>query len=74
LIEGVTPQENWADLLEQWKGSLEILAQAFVDGDARVFETQAAFGRVDALAPLHRFAERDQLENWLSQNPQGNQS
>ena len=74
LIEGVTPQENWADLLEQWKGSLEILAQAFVDGDARVFETQAAFGRVDAVAPLHRFAERDQLENWLSQNPQGNQS
>jgi ATP-dependent helicase/nuclease subunit B len=74
LIDGVTAVENWADLLGQWKESLEILAQAFVDGDARVFETQAIFGRVDAFAPLHRFAEKDQLENWLAQNPQGIQS
>lgn len=74
LIDGVAPQENWTELLSQWRDSLETLAQEFVDGDARVFETQAVFGRVDALAPLHRFAEKDQLESWLAQHPQGNQS
>ncbi len=67
LIEGVSVQENWPGLLDQWKSSLEELAQKYADGDARVFETEVGFGRTDALAPLHRFAEKDQLDLWLAE-------
>ncbi|MFX4229037.1 MAG: PD-(D/E)XK nuclease family protein [Porticoccaceae bacterium] len=65
LLDGIEAHHNWAELPGQWKESLELLAQKYVDGDTRVFETDTAFGRTDSLAPLHRFAEKDQLESWL---------
>ena len=65
LIDGIEAQQNWTELLDQWKESLELIAQTYVDGDTRVFETDVAFGQTDSLAPLHRFAEKDQLKSWL---------
>lgn len=65
LLDGIEEQRNWKELPGQWKESLELLAQKYVDGDTRVFATETPFGRTDSLAPLHRFAEQDQLKRWL---------
>lgn len=61
-LTGIQPQDNWAELIEGWKESLEALATDFINGDTRAFETAAGYGRSDPFAPLHRFAEYEQLE------------
>lgn len=61
-IRGIHIEENWHDLFDNWKNALEQLAMAYINGDTRAFKTDAGFGRVDALAPIHRFAEFEQLQ------------
>jgi len=61
-LKGIKQQDDWPGLIENWKSSLETLATDYINGDTRAFETSVGFGRSDPFAPLHRFAEYEQLE------------
>ncbi len=61
-LDGVWPQEKWQELAERWRHSLEELAGAYLRGDTRIFGTMVLPGTDDPLAPLHRWAEFDSLE------------
>lgn len=67
-IKGFEQREDWPDLMAAWKESLETLAISFINGDVRAFETKTGFGQKDPLAPLHRFAEFDQVEAFRLEN------
>ena len=60
-MQGISEQDNWTELLQEWKESLQDLARDYIHGDSRVFEKVATFGQADPWAPLHRFAEFQQI-------------
>ena len=71
LLPGINQLDDWNQISAEWQSSLETVAQDFLLGDCRVFETQSIFGQADPLVPLHRFAEFPQLNNRLNKSPDG---
>ena len=68
---GIEAREDWNELMVSWEDSLAALATDFIRGDTRVFETSRLFGHKDALSPLHRFAEFEQLQDFPKSQAEG---
>ena len=66
--DSLTTIENWPSLIQEWQKDLTALAQSYADGDSRIFETPAVFGRADQLASLHRMAEYQDLMDWHAEH------
>lgn len=64
---------SWQEQRDEWHEHLQQLAQAFIRGDARVdMKNQTAAQYAEDLLPLNRLMERDEIENFLSDNKEAN--
>lgn len=65
LVPRTKIDEEWENLITNWREGLTTLAEDFARGDARVRETSSGFFQEeDPLKRLHRFNEFDELEKW----------
>lgn len=60
---------NWPEQMDIWRQDLQQLAQAFIQGDARVDMKNATIAQyAEDLLPLNRLLEQDAVENFLRTN------